>query len=186
MATHSSVLACRIPGTREPGGCRLWGRTELETTEATQQQQQQHACKVGLLSFQRNTLAERGLCNQPKVTQLVSGRKELNCEGCLFVCFYSKALELLVSKGDRILSSEVLQGLLTQLAFILESSVSTLELSHLHLQLFSLYYLQSFPSKADSSTYTLESTPSNFSVNLRYPFSSLHLFRIMALKPELI
>ena len=24
-------------------GCRLWGRTELDTTEATQQQQQQHA-----------------------------------------------------------------------------------------------------------------------------------------------
>ena len=32
MATHSSVLAWRIPGTVEPG---LWGRTELDTTEAT-------------------------------------------------------------------------------------------------------------------------------------------------------
>ena len=41
MATHSSVLAWRIPGTGEPGGCRLWGRTESDTTEATQQQQQQ-------------------------------------------------------------------------------------------------------------------------------------------------
>ena len=30
MATHSSVLAWRIPGT----GCRLWGRTESDTTEA--------------------------------------------------------------------------------------------------------------------------------------------------------
>ena len=40
MATHSSVLAWRIPGTGEPGGCRLWGRTESDTTEATQQQQQ--------------------------------------------------------------------------------------------------------------------------------------------------
>ena len=39
MATHSSVLAWRIPGTGEPGGCRLWGRTESDTTEATQQQQ---------------------------------------------------------------------------------------------------------------------------------------------------
>ena len=38
MATHSSVLAWRIPGTGEPGesqgrgslvGCCLWGRTEL-------------------------------------------------------------------------------------------------------------------------------------------------------------
>ena len=41
MATHSSVLAWRIPGPGEPGGCRLWGRTEWDTTEATWQQQQQ-------------------------------------------------------------------------------------------------------------------------------------------------
>ena len=41
MATHSIVLALRIPGTGEPGGCHPWGRTESDTTEATQQQQQQ-------------------------------------------------------------------------------------------------------------------------------------------------
>ena len=41
MATHSSVLAWRIPGTGEPGGLPSWGRTELDTTEAMQQQQQQ-------------------------------------------------------------------------------------------------------------------------------------------------
>ena len=35
MVTRSSVLAWRIPGTGEPGGCRLWGRTESDTTEAT-------------------------------------------------------------------------------------------------------------------------------------------------------
>ena len=34
MATHSSVLAWRIPGTGEPGGLR-WGRTESDTMEAT-------------------------------------------------------------------------------------------------------------------------------------------------------
>ena len=34
MATHSSVLAWRIPGTREPGGLLSWGRTESDT-EAT-------------------------------------------------------------------------------------------------------------------------------------------------------
>jgi len=39
MATHSSVLAWRIPGTGSLVGCHLWGRTELDTTEATQQQQ---------------------------------------------------------------------------------------------------------------------------------------------------
>ena len=41
MATHSSVLAWRIQGRRSLVGCRLWGRTELDTTEVTQQQQQQ-------------------------------------------------------------------------------------------------------------------------------------------------
>ena len=35
MATHSSVLAWRIPGTGELLGCRLWGHTESDTTEAT-------------------------------------------------------------------------------------------------------------------------------------------------------
>ena len=50
MATHSSVLAWRIPGTGEPGGCRLWGRLESDTTEATQQQQQQHASSYHLKS----------------------------------------------------------------------------------------------------------------------------------------
>ena len=39
MATCSSVLAWRIPGESQGWGslvgCRLWGRTELDTTEAT-------------------------------------------------------------------------------------------------------------------------------------------------------
>ena len=35
MATHSSVLAWRIPGTAELVGFHLCGRTELDTTEAT-------------------------------------------------------------------------------------------------------------------------------------------------------
>ena len=34
-ATHSSVLAWRIPGTGSLVGFRLWGRTESDTTEAT-------------------------------------------------------------------------------------------------------------------------------------------------------
>ena len=38
MATHSSVLAWRIPGTGELVGCRLWGCTESDTTEAALQQ----------------------------------------------------------------------------------------------------------------------------------------------------
>ena len=42
MATHSSVLAWKIPGTEKPGGlaavCRV---AESDTTEVTEQQQQQ-------------------------------------------------------------------------------------------------------------------------------------------------
>ena len=35
MAIHSSVLTWRIPGTGSLVGCRLWGRTESDTTEVT-------------------------------------------------------------------------------------------------------------------------------------------------------
>ena len=41
MAAHSSVLAWRIPGTGSLVGCRLWGGSESDRTEATQQQQLQ-------------------------------------------------------------------------------------------------------------------------------------------------
>ena len=34
MATHSSVLVWRIPGTGEPGGLPSMGHTESDTTEA--------------------------------------------------------------------------------------------------------------------------------------------------------
>ena len=39
METHSSILAWRIPGTGSLLGCCLWGRTELDTTDVTYQQQ---------------------------------------------------------------------------------------------------------------------------------------------------
>ena len=35
IATHSSVPAWRIPAGRSLVGCRLWGRTELDTTDVT-------------------------------------------------------------------------------------------------------------------------------------------------------
>ena len=41
METHSSVLAWRIPGMGSLVGCRLWGHTKSDTTEATWRQQQQ-------------------------------------------------------------------------------------------------------------------------------------------------
>ena len=33
MATHSSILAWRIPGTEEPGGLQSMGHKESDTTE---------------------------------------------------------------------------------------------------------------------------------------------------------
>ena len=42
MATHSCVLAWRIPGTGSLVGCRLWGCTESDMTEETWRQQQQY------------------------------------------------------------------------------------------------------------------------------------------------
>ena len=33
MATHSRILAWRIPRTEEPGDLSLWGRRELDMTE---------------------------------------------------------------------------------------------------------------------------------------------------------
>ena len=33
MATHSSILAWRIPWTEEPDTCSPWGHKELDTTE---------------------------------------------------------------------------------------------------------------------------------------------------------
>ena len=35
MATHSSIIAWRIPGMEEPGGLLSTGHTELDMTEAT-------------------------------------------------------------------------------------------------------------------------------------------------------
>ena len=35
MATHSSVLAWRIPGTGKPGGLLVYGVTQSDTTEVT-------------------------------------------------------------------------------------------------------------------------------------------------------
>ena len=65
MATHSSVLAWRIPGTGSLVGCRLWGRTESDMTEATQQQQQQHkgACySLYILSSKMLQVPYDGTC----------------------------------------------------------------------------------------------------------------------------
>ena len=40
VATHSSILPGESQGQRSLVGCRLWGHTESDTTEAMQQEQQ--------------------------------------------------------------------------------------------------------------------------------------------------
>ena len=46
MATHSSVLAWRIPGTGSLVGCRLWGLTESDTTKVTAAAAAAAACEM--------------------------------------------------------------------------------------------------------------------------------------------
>ena len=64
MATHSTVLAWRIPGTESLVDCHLWGCTESATTEVTQQQQQQpyisvsNSCAVAGDMGQEDSLRE--------------------------------------------------------------------------------------------------------------------------------
>ena len=50
MATHSSVLAWRIPGTGEPGGLPSLGLHKSDMTEVTQQQQQQPSWSTRVLN----------------------------------------------------------------------------------------------------------------------------------------
>ena len=64
MTIHSSILAWRIPGRGSLAGCRLWGRTESDTTEAMQQQQQQGYtlfAVCGLLIVVVSFVVEHGL-----------------------------------------------------------------------------------------------------------------------------
>ena len=54
MATHSSILAWRIPWTEEPNRVHPWGRTELDTTYQLTNNHQimdtQSQCSHGLFS----------------------------------------------------------------------------------------------------------------------------------------
>ena len=55
-ATHSSVLAWRIPGMGDLVGCRIWGRTESDTTEATWSSSSiSSSTHVYLWLFEKNT-----------------------------------------------------------------------------------------------------------------------------------
>ena len=50
MATHSSILAQRIPWIEEPGGYSPWGQKESDITEATQHPHMQHLAMIKTLN----------------------------------------------------------------------------------------------------------------------------------------
>ena len=57
MATHSSILARRIPWTEEPAGYSLWGRKESDTSKVTE-----HMCMhahYNIKKYRRKFLQER-------------------------------------------------------------------------------------------------------------------------------
>ena len=59
MATHSSILAWKIPWTEEPGGLHPWGRKELDTTERVHTHTHTHTCKYKNPCFKKKFIILR-------------------------------------------------------------------------------------------------------------------------------
>ena len=57
MATHSSVLAWRIPWTEEPDGLRSMGSQESDTIEGLNQHQHQHQGLDGAFASRERELS---------------------------------------------------------------------------------------------------------------------------------
>ena len=51
MATHSSIVACRIPWTEEPGGLQSMGPQRLRHNLATKQQYYLEALLIDIYKF---------------------------------------------------------------------------------------------------------------------------------------
>ena len=49
MATHSSILACRFPGTEETGGLSSMGSQRADVIEVTEHTQSMHVCVCVIL-----------------------------------------------------------------------------------------------------------------------------------------
>ena len=64
MATHSSILAWRIPWTEERGGYRPWGCTELDMTERLNN-------KSLILNLRNGHYPQSGYCDSTLVTLVV-------------------------------------------------------------------------------------------------------------------
>ena len=87
MAPHSSTRAWKIPWTE---GCRLWGRTESDTTEVTQQQQQQGRSneRIGQIQFGLFSRRKAGFQQKKK-----SQKFRLKDEHELFSCSEKMCLD---------------------------------------------------------------------------------------------
>ena len=78
MAAHSSILAWRTPGTREPGGCRLWHHTELDWSDLA-------AAVFPRVAFLWG--AERVFCLFPPLGQLLRNKVWIMGRGRLLSLF---------------------------------------------------------------------------------------------------
>ena len=96
MATHSSVLAWRIPGMGSLVGCGLWGCTESDTTEVTQQQQQFPVGLTALLHKRQVIKGGAGFCRAPPFYSYRNSRNKGHFLVCY--CWYRK-LQVWVSQN---------------------------------------------------------------------------------------
>ena len=69
MATHSSILVWRVPGTEEPGGLRCTGLQRVDTTGLNRHAHRQEIHTSALLP--NAGWSRRGLCRS-KVTALMT------------------------------------------------------------------------------------------------------------------
>ena len=110
LTSLNCVLAWRIPEMGQPGGCRLWGRTESDTTEVTQQQTVFTAMKENAHTYTsaaRKEESTKTLTFSGENTELENRRQNLQF-GLLFLflnqiktslclSFLSSKMEILIS-----------------------------------------------------------------------------------------
>ena len=91
MATHSSILAWRIPWIEESGRIWRWGHKELDTAEATEHARTKHFVGRGLYkALKENERADRGYLIAVAHTHTHTHTKPLNLN--LDICKYKDPL----------------------------------------------------------------------------------------------
>ena len=80
MATHSSVLAWRVPGMGEPGGLPSMGRTESDTTAETYQ--------LSSRNFQENTYSHAMIEEDPRLSLSLGIKARMRQKYSLYHQYY--------------------------------------------------------------------------------------------------